>query len=204
MSNVTILNRAPYINLSHPTEVAVESSITIDASDSGDIDTVSPSGQQVSVSWPDLSCLEGLTQPTCTFTPLEEGTMPIRAIATDDDGQETEVISSIEVLNVAPTIGEIEVWIAGVNTPFDANGTWYLKKINLVIPAQGDDTLNDRDGLIIDWNLSDVLDNFTVSTDGSASDVATSGQRLVSTSFLFVLWMMMAPPLQHRWQKSPL
>ena len=38
ISNVTILNRAPYINLSHPPEIAVESSITIDATDSGDID----------------------------------------------------------------------------------------------------------------------------------------------------------------------
>ena len=185
ISNVTILNRAPYINLSHPTEVAVESSITIDASESGDLDTISPSGQQVSVSWPDLNCLEGLTQPTCTFTPLEEGTMPIRAIATDDDGEETEVLSSIEVLNVAPTIGEIGVWISGVNTPFDANGTWILQEDQTVIlRAQGDDTLNDRDGLIIDWNLSDVLENLTVSTDGSASDVATSwptsGEHIIS------------------------
>lgn len=185
INNITILNRAPYVNLSHPTETAVESSITIDASDSGDIDTISPSGQQVSISWPDLNCLEGLTQPTCTFTPLEEGTMPIRAIATDDDGAETEVVSSIQVLNVAPIIGEIEVWIAGVNTPFDANGTWVLKEDQTVIlRAQGDDTLSDRDGLIIDWNLSDVLENLTVSTDGSASDVATSwptsGEHIIS------------------------
>ena len=175
VSNITILNRAPYINLSHPSEVDVESVITIDASDSGDIDTVSPSGQQVSISWPDLTCNEGLFGPTCTFTPMEEGTFPVRAIATDDDGAETEVISSFQVLNVAPTIGDIEVWIAGVNTPFDANGTWVLKEDQTVIlRAQGDDTLNDRDGLIIDWNLSDVLDNFTASTDGSASDVSTS------------------------------
>ena len=185
VNNITILNRAPYVNLSHPTEAAVESSVTIDASDSGDIDTISPSGQQVSISWPDLNCLEGLTQPTCTFTPLEEGTMPIRAIATDDDGAETEVLSSIQVLNVAPTIGEIEVWIAGVNTPFDANGTWVLQEDQTVIlRAQGDDTLSDRDGLIIDWNLSDVLENLTVSTDGSASDVATSwptsGEHIIS------------------------
>jgi len=184
-NNITILNRAPYVNLSHPTEIAVESAVTIDASDSGDVDTISPSGQQVSISWPDLNCQEGLTQPTCTFTPLEEGTMPIRAIATDDDGEETEVLSSIQVLNVAPTIGDIEVWIAGVNTPFDANGTWVLQEDQTVIlRAQGDDTLNDRDGLIIDWNLSDVLDNLTVSTDGSASDVATSwptsGEHIVS------------------------
>lgn len=185
INNITILNRAPYVNLSHPLEVAVGSEITIDASDSGDIDTISPSGQQVSISWPDLNCEEGLTQPTCTFTPSEEGAIPIRAIATDDDDAETEVVSSIQVLNVAPTIGEIEVWIAGVNTPFDANGTWVLQEDQTVIlRAQGDDTLNDRDGLIIDWNLSDVLDNLTVSTDGSASDVETSwptsGEHIVS------------------------
>ena len=185
INNITILNRAPYVNLSHPLEVPVGSEITIDASDSGDIDTISPSGQQVRISWPDLNCKEGLTQPTCTFTPGEEGTIPIRAIATDDDDEETEVISSIQVLNVAPTIGEVEVWIAGVNTPFDANGTWVLQEDQTVIlRAQGDDTLNDRDGLIIDWNLSDVLENFTVSTDGSASDVATSwptsGEHIIS------------------------
>lgn len=185
INNVTILNRAPFVNLSHPTEVAVESTITIDASDSGDVDTISPSGQQVSISWPDLICQEGLTQPTCTFTPMEEGVMPIRAVATDDDGAETEVLSSIEVYNVAPTIGDIEVWIAGVNTPFDANGTWVLQEDQTVIlRAQGDDTLNDRDGLILNWNLSDVLENLTASTDGTSSDVAaawpTSGEHIVS------------------------
>ena len=57
--------------------------------------------------------------------------MPIRAIATDDDGQETEVISSIEVLNVAPTIGEIEVWIAGGIHHSMRMEPGYLKKINL-------------------------------------------------------------------------
>ena len=72
-----------------------------------------------------------------------------------------------------------------MNTPFDANGTWILQEDETVIlRAQGDDTLNDRDGLIIDWNLSDVLDNLTVSTDGSASDVATSwptsGEHIIS------------------------
>ena len=111
--------------------------------------------------------------------------MPIRAVATDDDGAVTEVLSSIEVYNVAPTIGDIEVWIAGVNTPFDANGTWVLQEDQTVIlRAQGDDTLNDRDGLILDWNLSDVLENFTASTDGTSSDVAaswpTSGEHIVS------------------------
>ncbi|MDB2367780.1 hypothetical protein N9V76_05020, partial [Candidatus Poseidoniales archaeon] len=182
---VTILNRAPYMNFSHPTEIAVETEITIDATDSGDIDTISPSGQQVSISWPDLNCQEGLTQPTCTFTPMEEGPIEIKAIATDDDGAQTEVTSSVNVLNIAPEVGEIEVWIAGVNTPFDANGTWILEEDQTVIlRAQGSDSLNDRDQLILNWNLSDLISDLTVSTDGSASDVATSwpttGQHVIS------------------------
>ncbi|MGB2038017.1 MAG: CARDB domain-containing protein, partial [Candidatus Poseidoniaceae archaeon] len=172
---VTILNRAPFINLSHPTEIAVETQITIDATDSGDVDTTSPSGQQVSISWPDLNCQEGLTQPTCTFTPMEEGPIEIKAIATDDDGAQTEVLSSLNVLNIAPEVGDIEVWIAGVNTPFDSNGTWVLAEDQTVIlRAQGSDSLNDRDQLILNWNLSDLIPDLTVSTDGSASDVATS------------------------------
>ena len=182
---VTVLNRAPYMNLSHPTEVAVETQITIDATDSGDIDTTSPSGQQVSIAWPDLNCQEGLTQPTCTFTPMEEGQMEIKAIATDDDGAQTEVVTSLNVLNIAPEIEDIEVWIAGVNTPFDANGTWILEEDQTVIlRAQGSDSLNDRDQLILNWNLSDLMPELTASTDGSASDVEaswpTSGQHVIS------------------------
>ncbi|MBT5281086.1 MAG: hypothetical protein HOL79_01595 [Euryarchaeota archaeon] len=182
---VTILNRAPYMNLTHAAEIPVGTEITIDASDSGDVDTTSPSGQQVSISWPDLNCQEGLTQPTCTFTPMEEGPIEIKAIATDDDGAQTEVNSSLNVLNIAPEVGEIEVWIAGVNTPFDANGTWILEEDQTVIlRAQGADSLNDRDQLILNWNLSDLMPNMTVSTDGSASDVATSwpttGEHVIS------------------------
>ena len=182
---VTVLNRAPYMNLSHSAEIAVDTQITIDASDSGDIDTTSPSGQQVSISWPDLNCQEGLTQPTCTFTPMEEGPMEIKAIATDDDGAQTEVVSSLTVLNIAPEVGEIEVWIAGVNTPFDSNATWVLAEDQTVIlRAQGSDSLNDRDQLIMNWNLSDLIPEMMISTDGSASDVATSwpttGQHIIS------------------------
>ena len=185
VNNVTILNRAPYMNLTHAAEIPVGTKITIDATDSGDVDTTSPSGQQVSISWPDLNCQEGLTQPTCTITPMEEGPIEIKAIAIDDDGAQTEVISNLNVLNTAPVIGEIEVWIAGVNTPFDANGTWILKEDQTVIlRATGSDSLNDRDQLILNWNLSDLMPNMTASTDGSASDVATSwpttGEHVIS------------------------
>lgn len=60
--NVTVLNRAPYLNLSMLESIDVETQITIDATDSGDMDSISPSGQQITVSWPNLNCQEGLTQ----------------------------------------------------------------------------------------------------------------------------------------------
>ena len=85
MLNVTVLNRDPYLNLSLVPSIDVETSVTIDATDSGDTDTISPSGQQVSISWPGMACEEGLTQPTCTFTPMAEGVMMVTAVATDDD-----------------------------------------------------------------------------------------------------------------------
>ena len=75
-TNVTILNRAPYMNVSMVESIDVESQVTIDATDSGDIDSISPSGQQITISWPGLNCDEGLTQPTCTFTPMGEGPLP--------------------------------------------------------------------------------------------------------------------------------
>ena len=89
--NVTVLNRNPYLNLSVVPSIDVEEKVTIDATDSGDVDTVSPSGQQVSISWPGMACEEGLTQPTCTITPMAEGIMMITAVATDDDGATTTV-----------------------------------------------------------------------------------------------------------------
>ena len=53
--NVTVLNRAPYLNLSMLESIDVETQITIDATDSGDMDSISPSGQQITVSWPNLN-----------------------------------------------------------------------------------------------------------------------------------------------------
>ena len=54
---VVVLNRAPTFNLRHDESVFVEQPITIEAVDIVDIDTSSPSGQQVSISWPGLTCL---------------------------------------------------------------------------------------------------------------------------------------------------
>ena len=97
----TVLNRAPFINLSVTETIDVNQFVFADASDSGDIDTISPSGQEVTITWPGLNCNEGTTQPTCTFLANEEGPITVTAVAEDDDGAITTVSTTIEVLNVA-------------------------------------------------------------------------------------------------------
>jgi len=173
--NVEILNRAPEFNLSHDASVPVEQSITISAVDIQDIDTSSPTGQQVSISWPGLECSEGLTQPTCTFIPAYEGMMNITAIATDDDGTTTTVVSQLDVLNIAPTIGFPELWTGGEQLLQDVNGTWHLDEDEIaLLRVVADDTSNDQGTLIVEWLPSLADENWTVTSVGISSSEAVS------------------------------
>lgn len=186
-TNVTILNRAPYINLSMPDSIPVESSVTIDATDSGDVDTTSPTGQQVTISWPGTNCQEGLTQPTCTFIPMAEGPMVIVAEAMDDDGTVTTVNRTLNVLNIAPTLNIPELWNGVQNISLDENGTWYLDEDQVVLlRVNGDDTLSDRDDLNIEWLPSHLDSNWSETTNGPASTVSvswqTSGEHIISVA----------------------
>ena len=123
----TVFNRAPYLNLSVQESTPVGLMVTADATDSGDIDTISPSGQQVTITWPGLNCEEGTTQPTCKFLAFEEGPMTITAVATDDDGAQTTVQTVLNVLNVAPTIDDPQLFI-GQNLDVDEYGHWNLEE----------------------------------------------------------------------------
>ena len=173
--NVTVLNRNPYLNLSVVPSIDVEQRVTIDATDSGDTDTVSPPGQQVSISWPGMACEEGLTQPTCTITPMAEGMMAITAVATDDDGATTTVETSLDVLNVAPTLAAPELWYGGSNLSADTTGVWYLDEDQVALLRIGaDDTLSDRDDITIEWTPSDRDMNWTEATRGPASTATVS------------------------------
>ena len=173
--NVQILNRAPEFNLSHDASVPVEQSITISAVDIQDIDTSSPTGQQVSISWPGLECSEGLTQPECTFIPAYEGMMNITAIATDDDGATTTVVSQLDVLNIAPTIGFPELVVGGEQLLQDANGTWHLNEDETaILRVVADDTSNDQGTLIVEWLPSLADENWTVTSVGISSSEAVS------------------------------
>ena len=170
-----VLNRAPYVNLSVPESIDVNQFVFADASDSGDIDTISPSGQEVTISWPGLNCNEGTTQPTCTFLASNEGPLTVTAVVEDDDGAITNVSTTIEVLNVAPTIAQPELWKAGQNQSTDDMGYWNLDEDETVIVrAVADDTPLDKDSLIIEWRPSDLDENWTITTVGPSSQTAIS------------------------------
>ena len=174
-TNVTILNRAPYMNVSMVESIDVESQVTIDATDSGDIDSISPSGQQITISWPGLNCDEGLTQPTCTFTPMGEGPLPISAMAVDDDGAVTYVNTTLDVLNIAPTVAYPELYYGGENLTPDNMGIWELNEDQIaLLRIVGDDTLSDRDDLNIEWIPSDRIENWTETTKGPSSTATVS------------------------------
>ena len=172
---VEVLNRAPSFNLTHPESVVVEQQVTIEAVDIVDIDTSSPTGQQVSISWPGLDCSEGLTQPTCTFIPSYEGEFNITAIATDDDGATTTVLSNLSVLNVPPTVGFPELWTGGEQQYPDLNGSWHLNEDEVaLLRAVGNDTGNDLPTLLIEWYPSMDDEDWTITSVGSSSSEAVS------------------------------
>ena len=175
MVDVVVLNRAPIFNLTHPDSVEVESPITVQAVDISDIDTTSPSGQQVTISWPGLDCEEGLTQPTCTFTPMFEGPLNVTAIAMDDDGDTTVINSEVLVLNIPPTISPITLFTGGQEALPDENGTWHFDEDEVVLlRATAADSANDEGTVLVEWHPSIADENWTLASIGVASSIPSS------------------------------
>ena len=175
MVDVVVLNRAPIFNLTHPESVEVESPITVQAVDISDIDTTSPSGQQVTISWPGLNCDEGLTQPTCTFTPMFEGPLNVTAVAMDDDGDTTVINSEVLVLNIPPTISPITLFTGGQEALPDENGTWHFDEDEVVLlRATAADSANDEGTVLVEWHPSIADENWTLASIGVASSIPSS------------------------------
>ena len=174
--NATVLNRDPYVNLTTTTPaVYAGQPITFNATDSGDIDTISPEGQYVTISWPDSACQEGLYGPYCTFSPEEEGTFTIDVVVTDDDNATTTDTITYEVMNVAPTIGEMRFSIDGIPYLAGEDGTWDIDEdVMATLEIDGNDTLSDREGLLITWYPDDMDQNWTVTTSGPNSAISAS------------------------------
>ena len=170
-----ILNRDPYVNLTSPlATVAAGSSITFNATDSGDTDTISPEGQHVTITWPNSACSEGLYGPYCTLSPEVEGEHQIEVVVTDDDNSSTSDFFTYEVLNVAPTVGEMLLSINGI--PFiPQDGIWSVDEDVVVsLAIDGDDTLSDKEGLLITWYPDDFDQNWTVTTSGPNSAITAA------------------------------
>ena len=174
--NATVLNRDPYVNLTSDTpSVYAGESITFNASDSGDIDTISPEGQYVTISWPNSTCTEGLYGPYCTLNPEEEGMKQIEVMVTDDDGANVSGFFSYEVMNVAPTIGEMRLSIDGIPYLPAEDGTWSIDEdVVATLEIDADDTLSDKEDLLITWYPDAADENWTITTSGPNSAVTAS------------------------------
>jgi hypothetical protein len=186
--NITVINRAPYLNLSAPESILVGEKITVDATDHGDIDTITPNAD-VSISWPGTLCEEGTAAHVCTFTPSMEGSIIIEAIATDDDNDTTSAETLIRVLNRAPSLANLSVWNeSGELTTLD--GTYdVLENEILILTGEADDSLNDLNSLIFNWWLdANVDENLTQTTNGWESSITTSFQTSGIHSVMVEVW----------------
>ena len=174
--NATVLNRDPYVNLTaNRLSVEAGSTITFDASDSGDIDTISPIGQDVEITWPGSFCNEGIFGPSCTITADQEGQFQMEVVVTDDDGAAVSDFLDYEVLNVAPTLGEIQFAVDGIPIQKDLDGTWTIDEdIVAVLSIEGYDTLSDIDDILITWYPDSDDMNWTETTYGSNSEISVS------------------------------
>jgi hypothetical protein len=176
IAHANVLNRAPWINFTAATTIVdAGGAITFDASDSGDDDTISPEGQQLVITWPDQSCDEGIFGEYCTIRPEVEGEHNITVMITDDDNESVTATLQYEVLNVAPTIGEMRLTIDGIPYLPAEDGTWDIdEEVVAILAIDGSDTLSDNEELLVTWTPSDRDENETITTSGPNSAIETS------------------------------
>ena len=106
---------------------------------------------------------------------MGEGLRNITAVATDDDGETTTVTTTLDVLNIAPTLAYPELWFGGTNLSADTQGVWDLDEDQVaLLRIVGDDTLSDRDEINIEWLPSDRDLNWTETTKGPSSTASVS------------------------------
>ena len=96
-------------------------------------------------------------------------------MAVDDDGAVTYVNTTLDVLNIAPTVAYPELYYGGENITPDNMGVWELNEDQTaLLRIIGDDTLSDRDDLNIEWIPSDLIENWTETTKGPSSTATVS------------------------------
>lgn len=192
--DLEIVNRLPWVNVTSPeSEILAETSITFNAFDSGDADTLD-SDAPLTFLWdpPDRSdgvayeCEEGPITMMCTVTPLEEGDFVMQLHGTDDDGATTTGVFILGVGNIAPR--EVGMTMDGGATENDqpAPSRWVVDEDEEVtLHGSAVDTMNDQDGLNWLWNPSSSRnESWQVDTVGPSSEVgiiwSESGDHIIT------------------------
>jgi len=188
--SVTIVNRAPWVNISSPLPaIPVETTITFDAYDSGDLDTRNTDAP-VDLLWqpPTQSdgtpydCEQGLVGMECTITPLEEGMFRIQATVEDDDFAATNNWFDLLVTNIAPSDAVITMW-RGDEQVFDASDRtppiWEIFEDEpIILRGDAHDSLNDMDSLTWGWQPDlDIDPSWYLETVGSNSEIQVSWEQ---------------------------
>ena len=95
---------------------------------------------------------------------------------TDDDNASVSDFHTYDVLNVAPTIGEMRLSIDGIPFLPAEDGTWSIDEdVIATLEIDGDDTLSDKEGLLITWSYDvEGLENWTTTTSGPNSEISAS------------------------------
>jgi hypothetical protein len=183
--NIEILNQPGWLNITSPeTSILSETSITFDAFDSGDADTLDEEGP-LSFLWqpPTRSdglvyeCEEGLINMLCTVTPEEEGEFLMQLHGTDDDGAVTTAFFPLQVGNIAPR--DVVMTMVGGTAANDepAPAIWQVDEDQMVtLIGNGVDTMNDQDSITWNWQPS------------SNNDVAWQESTVGADSELAVIW----------------
>jgi hypothetical protein len=195
-----ILNQAPYINLvSDASEIYIGESFTINADDSGDIDTILPPDvAEVDIAWDHNgdgnydSCEQGAFKFNCTLTPEIEGDVTITATVTDDDGATTTSAIIIIVRNVPPEITNIQAMSNNTNLSKDSRDFWIVNEDQLVnLRGLAFDSPNDIEDLSWTWSSINMGDNsvaWQIQDTGSISEIHVwwelSGEYTISSDVL--------------------
>lgn len=160
---IEILNRPGWINITSPeTGILSETSITFNAFDSGDQDTLDENAP-LSLLWdpPTRSdgvayvCDEGPITMLCTVTPVEEGEFLMEVHGTDDDGAVTTAQFSLQVGNIAPRAPTMSLTGGSAANTEPAPAIWQVDEDQQVtLIGNGVDTMNDQSSLTWNWNPS--------------------------------------------------
>ena len=153
IASIIVLNRPPEIILaSNYDSIPVLSEVTFEITERNDPDTQTPNSP-VDILWNNTSCKEGQIGLKCTVNVVSEGEFSIGVSATDDDGETVFATYAIEVTNIAPYNGQIEVYTGTQKITPDNRGVFTADEGEiLTVRAWASDSINDIDSLQFSWS----------------------------------------------------